>query len=66
MTGLDTSQMYKVSLRFKKSCRCNTMPVKITTGLDFPGDPMDKNMPANAVNMGLIPGVGRSHLLRGN
>ena len=42
------------------------MPVKITTGLDFPGDPMDKNMPANAVNMGLIPGVGRSHLLRGN
>ena len=51
MTGLDTSQTYRVSLRLKKSCRCNTMPVKITTGFDFSGDPMDKNLPANAVNI---------------
>ena len=51
MIGLDTSQTYRVSLRLKKSCRCNTMPVKITTGFDFPGDPMDKNLPANAVNI---------------
>ena len=34
------------------------MPVKVTAGLGFPGDPMDKNLPANAVNIswfGKIP-----------
>ena len=33
---------------------------------DFPGGPEDKNMPANAGGMDLIPGPGRFHMLRGN
>ena len=34
--------------------------------LDFPDGPVVKNLPANAVDMGSIPGLGRFHLLRGN
>ena len=30
--------------------------------LGFAGDPLDKNLPANAGDMGLIPGTGRSHM----
>jgi len=33
---------------------------------DFPGGVMDKNTPANAGDMGSIPGPGRSHIPRGN
>ena len=33
---------------------------------DFPGDPMVKNPPADAGNMGLIPDPGRFHMSRGN
>ena len=34
---------------------------------DFPGGPMIKNLPYNAVDMGLIPGLGpRSHMLGGS
>ena len=32
-------------------------------GGDFPGDPVVKNPPANAGNMGSIPDPGRSHVL---
>ena len=32
--------------------------------LDFPGGPVVKNPPANARDMNLIPGPGRSHMLR--
>ena len=31
---------------------------------DFPGGPVFKNSPANARDMGLIPGPGRSHMLQ--
>ena len=31
---------------------------------DSPGDPVVKNLPANAGNMGLTPGPGRYHLPR--
>ena len=31
---------------------------------DFPGDPVVKNPPANAGNMGSIPDPGRSHVLQ--
>ena len=34
--------------------------------LDFPGGPVVKNLPAKAVDMGSIPGLGSFHLLRGN
>ena len=30
--------------------------------MDFPGDIVDKNPPANAGDMGSIPGPGRSHM----
>ena len=33
---------------------------------DFPGGPLVKNPPANAVDMGLSPGLGRLHVLQGN
>ena len=33
---------------------------------DFPGSPVVKNPPANAWDTGLIPGLGRSHMPRGN
>ena len=33
---------------------------------DFPGDPVVKNLPANAGNTGSIPGLGRSHMPWGN
>ena len=34
--------------------------------LGFPGGTMVKNPPANAGDMGLIPGLGRSHMLQSN
>ena len=34
--------------------------------VDFPGAPVVKNLPANAGNMGSIPGPGRFHVPRGN
>ena len=34
--------------------------------MDFPGSPVVKNSPANAGNMGWIPGSGRFHLPQGN
>ena len=33
---------------------------------DFLGDPVVKNLPANVGDMGLTPGLGRSHMLRIN
>ena len=34
--------------------------------LDFPGGPVVKNPSGNAGDMGSIPGLGRSHMSRGN
>ena len=34
--------------------------------IDFPGDPVVKNLPANAGNSVLIPGLGRFHMLQGS
>ena len=33
---------------------------------DFPGGTVVKNPPANSRDMGLIPGLGRSHILQSN
>ena len=33
---------------------------------DFSGGTVDKNLPANAGDMGLIPGLGRFHKLQSN
>ena len=37
-----------------------------TEMMDSPGDTVVKNPPANAGDTGLIPGPGRSHMLRSN
>ena len=34
--------------------------------VDFPGGPVVQNLPANAGDTGLTPGLGRSHLPHGN
>lgn len=34
--------------------------------VDFSGGPVVKNSPANAGDTGLIPGLGRFHMLQGN
>ena len=34
--------------------------------MGFPGDPVNKHMPANGGEMSLIPGPGRFHMLQGN
>ena len=34
--------------------------------LDFPGGPVVKNLPANVENVGLIPGLGKFHMLLGD
>ena len=34
--------------------------------LNFPGGAVDKNPPANAGDMGLIPGLGLSHMPQGS
>ena len=39
--------------------------VKLNHG-DFPGGAVDKNLPTNAGDMGLIPGPRRSHMLLSN
>ena len=33
---------------------------------DFPGGSVDENLPANAGDIGSIPGLGRSHMLQSN
>ena len=35
-------------------------------GWDFPGGAVVKNLPANAVDSGSSPGLGRSHMLQSN
>ena len=35
-------------------------------GLDFPGGIVDKNLPVNKGDKGLIPGPGRSHMPQSN
>ena len=40
-------------------------PVKYFLG-DFLGGPVVKNLSANAGDTGLIPGLGKSHMLQGN
>ena len=39
---------------------------KKKVGMDFPDDPVVGNLPANAGDVGSIPGLGRFHMPRGN
>ena len=51
---------------FYNSCHRNNLLIHKELLLDFPGDPVDKNPPANARDMGSIPGPGRFHRTRSN
>ena len=42
------------------------LPLKIHEGRDFPSGTVVKNPPANAGDMGSIPGPGTSHMPRNN
>ena len=42
------------------------LPLKKLYLCDFPGGAVVKNLPANAGDMGSIPGLGRSHMPRSN
>ena len=52
-------------LEFQNS-RCQVAVIKKDLGRDFPGGAVVKNPPANAGDMGSIPGPGRSHMPRSN
>ena len=40
--------------------------IRNVPGREFPGDAVVKNPPVNSGDMGLIPGLGRSYMLRSN
>ena len=40
----------------------NYLKIEFKKISDFPGDPMVRNPPANAVDKGLIPGLGGSYM----
>ena len=50
------------TVKYKSNNVC--YPVKDAVK-DFSGGPVVKNSPANAGDMGSIPGLGRSHILQG-
>jgi len=48
-----------------RSSKFRTLILNIQTGrLGFPAGSVGKNLPANARDTGLIPDLGRSHMLR--
>ena len=50
----------------ESSWKLTPMDIKTYTTQDFPGGAVVKNPPANAGDVGLIPGPGRSHMLQSN
>ena len=44
----------------------NYISIKKKKERDFPGGAVVKNLPANAGDMGLSPGLGRSHMPQSN
>ena len=50
----------------ESSWKLTPMDIKTYTKQDFPGGAVVKNPPANAGDVGLIPGPGRSHMLQSN
>ena len=43
-----------------------SMAIRESTNRDFPGGPVLKNGPVKAGDMGLIPGLGRTHMQQSN
>ena len=50
----------------RRGWRGKQAPDITTSGRDFPGGAVVKNLPANAGDVGSSPGPGRSHMLRSN
>ena len=59
--GKKKKTMIQLKNSFYNSCHRNNLLIHKELLLDFPGDPVDKNPPANARDMGSIPGPGRFH-----
>ena len=59
-------KIIKISILLKEIYRFNTTPIKVTKAWGFPGGPVVENLPGNAGDMGLSPGLGRSHILQSN
>ena len=59
--GFSLFLTYSNSHRIKYSLKMNKQTDSHTMIQDFPGDPVVKNPPAYAGNMGSIPGPGKFH-----
>ena len=69
----DYEQIFQQKLQARRewhditqSAERKKLPPRMLHSGDFPGGAVVKNPPANAGNMGLSPGPGRSHILRSN
>ena len=56
----------RISCRIKSPRLVSSTSCLRSSKQDFPGGPLVKNLPANARDMGLIPGARRFHMLQGN
>ena len=62
---LPTIWLYRNQVNSHCSCR-PTIRLETRSGQYCPGGEVDKNLPTNAGDMGLIPGPRRSHMLLSN
>ena len=65
VTYLPTSVYITITLN--QTCQCLSQVIMHKNiRWDFPGGTVDKNLPANSGDTGLIPDPGRFHMLRSN
>ena len=64
--GLLLPQKQKIDSINDFTCQKHPQGDHMKDTWDFPGDPVVKNLPANAEDTGLISGPGRSHMSKGN
>ena len=61
MTYVDKDKYHMPSFLWNPENSTNELIYKTDIDLAFPGGPVVKNLPADAGNTGLIPGLGRFH-----
>ena len=64
--GLLLPQKQKIDSINDFTCQKHPQGDHMKDTWDFPGDPVVKNLPANAEDTGSISGPGRSHMSKGN
>ena len=65
--GLESGQQqWKWQIQSTGQLRNSQYSAILKNKKDFPGDPVVRSLPVSAGDMGLIPGLRRSHVLRGN